>query len=342
MDVLGTSHRPDGPWPADDHPVLAAWLKLESLEKLGKKHDSSVSFLEDSVKRTTLTVVRPYSKNSTRIEVEGLSAIDLSDASESTPVVLIDTNNPTSKLFVIGTTQHLLRTLPSAEEGHMRQSLIEVKADSMQAMSGHHPFYRRNVRNFMPSLRFTPCQFLNFVEHSCLQRKLSGPVTQKDFTLFFVAKGYRTMGSSPWPVFTALDGKTAYSYQLQVVIEQEAGKEDSFEARWKIMCGGASAKTSGIDPTQFSVICVAKVGRLVRLFVNGSESRRAAAELAVEDEDDCVANISEVSCVQEISCQRVLTSWQDMAGYMFYFECENCFVKFGVHSASPKKLFRTK
>ena len=79
----------------------------------------------------------------------------------------------------------------------MRQSLIEVKADSMQAMSGHHPFYRRNVRNFLPSLRFTPCQFLNFVEHSCLQRKLSGPVTQKDFTLFFVAKGYRTMGSSP-------------------------------------------------------------------------------------------------------------------------------------------------
>ena len=28
--------------------------------------------------------------------------------------------------------------------------------------------------------------------------------------LFLVAKGYTTVGSSPWPVFTALDGNTAY------------------------------------------------------------------------------------------------------------------------------------
>jgi hypothetical protein len=118
-------------------------------------------------------------------------------------------------------------------------------------------------------------------------------VTTNGFTLFFVAKGYTTVGSSPWPVFTAVDATTAYSYQLHVVIEQLPGKEDSFEARWKILCGSATEKTNGINPTEFSIITMHKVGRLVRLFVNGCDHGRAAAELIIEEDEGYVANITD-------------------------------------------------
>lgn len=139
----------------------------------------------------------------------------------------------------------------------------------------------------------TLCENLSFVEYSYLQRKLSGPVTTKGFTLFFVAKGYTTVGSSPWPVFTAVDATTAYAYQLHVVIEQLPGVEDSFEARWKLLCGSETAKTNGINPTEFSIITMHKVGRLVRLFINGCDNGRAAAELIIEEDDDFVANITD-------------------------------------------------
>jgi len=298
MDVIGTSHRPDGPWPASDHQMLAAWMKLECLEAAGKKHESGVAVVDDSVKHGTLTVVKPYLKDSVMIEVEGLDAVDLSDASEETPVLLIDEKKPLVRLFVTKVlAEHhghwTLCTLPTEDSGGLRQSLAPVKADLMQPIEDYKPMYRRNVRNFMPSLRFQPCQYLNYVEHSYLQRKLSGPVTTSNFTLFFVAKGYNTVGSSPWPLFTAVDGHSAYSYQLHVVIEQQAGVPDSFEARWKILCGEASEKTIGIDPTQFSIVVFAKTGRLVRLFINGCDSAKAAAELIIEDESDTVANITD-------------------------------------------------
>ena len=74
-----------------------------------------------------------------------------------------------------------------------------------------------------------------------------------------------------------MDGHSAYSYQLHVVIEQQAGVQDSFEARWKILCGSVSEKTTGIDPTQFSIVTFVKTRRLVRLFINGCESGKAAA-----------------------------------------------------------------
>jgi hypothetical protein len=81
MDVLGTSHRPDGPWPQNDHPLIAAWFKMEGLEMLGKKHESGVSQIDDHVRLECLTVVAPYNKGAVHLDVDGLQLVDLSDAS---------------------------------------------------------------------------------------------------------------------------------------------------------------------------------------------------------------------------------------------------------------------
>ena len=260
----------------------------------GHKHETGVSFLDDSVKHGKLIVIKPFSKGATRLEVEGLEHVDLADASEETPVCLHDEANPEGKMFVTSVVNsHAVRVLAMEESGTMRQAFLPVKADMMQPITEYQPLYRRNVRNFMPSLRFAPAQYLNCAEYSYLQRKLSGPVAQNSFVLFFVSLGYNTVGSSPWPVFTALDSKTAYFYQLHVVIEQEPGVEDSFEPRWKILFGSESAKTTGIDPTQHSIVTIAKHGRLVRLFINGCENGKAAAELVIGDDEDCTAQITE-------------------------------------------------
>ena len=46
---------------------------------------------------------------------------------------------------------------------------------------------------------------------------------------------------------------------MQVVVEQKG--DEGFEPRWKVSCGKASDKTSGVDPKQFHIIVVQKVGR---------------------------------------------------------------------------------
>jgi hypothetical protein len=310
LDVLGTSHRPDGPWPAADHSLIAAWFKLECLEMTGKKHESGVSQVDDSVVHGHLTVVKPYAKGEVLLEVEGLNTFDLSDASEATPVMLYDETNPDLRLFVTAIKdKQTIQTLPTEGGGPMRQILVAVKATMMQPITDFFPMYRRNVLNFMPSLRFEPQQCLSYIEYSYLQRKLSGPVAKKNFTLFLVGKGYTNVGSSPWPVFAAVDAKTAYGYQLHVVIEQQAGKEDSFQARWKILCGPeTSEKTEGIDPTRFSIVTVQKVGRLMRLFINGCENGHAAAEFIIEEEEDYMVNITDCVFGMDINGAKFLDS----------------------------------
>lgn len=42
-----TEDKPKGPWPASYHRLLAAWIKLEMLEYMGKKHESPISMVRD-------------------------------------------------------------------------------------------------------------------------------------------------------------------------------------------------------------------------------------------------------------------------------------------------------
>lgn len=285
-----TEDKPKGPWPASYHRLLAAWIKLEMLEYMGKKHESPISMVRDSAEHGALVVVAPFSEGATKIIVEVKGEFDLSDASEANPVTLVleGTNRTIQAVgihdnYLSAKARHVF-VQPTSCSGAIRQMLVPMNSDVSQTVTDYQPIYRRNICNFMPSIRFAPEQFLTFQDHSVLGRRLSGPVESVDFTLFFVAKAYTSVGSSPWPVFTALDGETGWSYQVQVVIEQRAGVANSFEPRWKVQFGKYSEKTDGIDPTNFHIVTVIKRGRLVRLFVDGCSNGKPDAEFVVEDE----------------------------------------------------------
>lgn len=224
------------------------------------------------------------------MEKIGLFQADLTQADDRQPVYLY---NPSVRDYVacVGLVSETeLRVVPTSHAGSMYDNLDFVSSNLAQSVSENMPIYRRNVINYLPSVRFTPEQFVAMDEECLLQSRMSGPVQDTCFTWFCVAKGYANDGSSPWPLFTALDTQSGFAFQLQVVVEQY-GDDEGFEPRWKVLCGKAGDKTTGVDPKMFHIIVVQKTGRLVRLFVDGCPSTGLpAAEFIIEQNGEARIN----------------------------------------------------
>jgi hypothetical protein len=183
-------------------------------------------------------VLLPYEAGAISIEVDVTSFVDFGQANHKHYFPLVNTETK-EKLVVVGVVgQSTLQVLPTKYSGQIGDTIKHSKSDLSQNLIAQQPIYRRNVCNFMPSLRFSPPQMLIFETNCLLQHRLSGPVDSTEFTLFFVAKTYSSMGSSPWPLFTALDSESNWSYSIQAVMEQR--NNTNLEARWKIACGVVS------------------------------------------------------------------------------------------------------
>ncbi len=148
--------------------------------------------------------------------------------------LLINTNTK-EHLVVVSASTSSIKVKPTKGIGQIGNVIEQNKSDVFQSMLVQQPAYRRNVCNFMPSLRFSPPQMLSFHDGCLLQNQLSGPIDVTEFTLFFVTRTYSSMGSSPWPLFTAIDTESNWSLSVQAVMEQR--NNENLEARWKIACG---------------------------------------------------------------------------------------------------------
>lgn len=147
-------------------------------------------------------------------------------------MVNIDTKE---HITVVSFSTSSIQVIPTIGVGRIGNVIEQVKSDVFQSLLEQQPIYRRNVCNFMPSLRFSPPQMLSFQDDCLLQTQLSGPIDSTEFTLFFVTRTYSSMGSSPWPLFTAIDTKSNWNLSVQAVMEQR--NNENLEARWKIACG---------------------------------------------------------------------------------------------------------
>ncbi len=138
-------------------------------------------------------------------------------------------------ITVVSSSTSSIQVIPTKGMGQIGNVIEQVKSDVFQSLLVQQPTYRRNVCNFMPSLRFSPPQMLSFQDDCLLQTQLSGPTDETEFTFFFVTRTYSSMGSSPWPLFTAIDTESNWSLSVQAVMEQR--NNENLEARWKIACG---------------------------------------------------------------------------------------------------------
>jgi hypothetical protein len=143
--------------------------------------------------------------------------------------------NTKERVTVVSTSTSSIEVVPTKGLGRIGNIMKQVKSDVCQSLLVQQPTYRRNVCNFMPSLRFSPPQMLSFEDDCLLQTQLSGPIDATEFTLFFVTRTYSSMGSSPWPLFTAIDTEINWNFSVQAVMEQR--NNENLEARWKIACG---------------------------------------------------------------------------------------------------------
>jgi hypothetical protein len=200
MDTAGTSHYPDGPWPRHDHNLLAAWIKLQTLEYECVAHEARVDKIPDNVYHGKMLPMLPFDVGATEVSVDDATRVDMRGASELHPYVLSVTPHgeappgpiqPYRALRVTGRVTgdpNTLRVEPTSFAGAIRDELAPVQAHMTQGTEGNQPQYRRNVENFMPSITYEPPSFMVFQDHSVLSRRLSGPVDDVDFTLFFVAR----------------------------------------------------------------------------------------------------------------------------------------------------------
>ncbi len=147
---------------------------------------------------------------------------------------MINTNTK-EHIAVVSSSESSIQVIPTRGMGRIGDVIEQVKSDVFQSLLVQQPIYRRNVCNFMPSLRFSPPQMLSFQDNCLLQSQLCGPINLTEFTLFFVTRTYSSMGSSPWPLFTAIDTESNWSFSVQAVMEQR--NNENLESRWKIACG---------------------------------------------------------------------------------------------------------
>jgi hypothetical protein len=124
-------------------------------------------------------------------------------ASESKPVYIFNENRRDYIACVGVESGTEIKVLPTSHDGGRFDVLDFVSGHVSQGVSENMPVYRRNVVNYLPSIRFTPEQFVAVEEESLLQSRLSGPTHQGGFTWFAVSKvrssKFRQRHSrSPW------------------------------------------------------------------------------------------------------------------------------------------------
>ena len=280
-------------------------------------HDSHLSTGCCSTDHGCFTVMLPYDKGATTIQVDNNKLLDVLDASPDNCFLLVNVATK-GHIFVTGVKDEIYLTVqPTTEAGGLGNQIIYCKSSVRQSLLGQQPIYRRNVCNYMPSVRFSPPQMLTMDLNSLLHHRMSGPVDATNFVFFFVAKTYSSIGTSPWPLFTAVDTENNWHYSVQAVMEQR--DNTNLEARWKIFGGKVSPpaltpvvqlvpcarkltlsmspcrsqgseKTDGIDPTRFHILTVVKKGRLMQLFVDGCKGAsppRNSVLAYARAENDC-------------------------------------------------------
>ena len=179
------------------------------------------------------SVLAPYQAGSTTIHVDNVASLLIKNTKYENCALLNLKSN--EHIHVSNSHTSSIHVAPTKGAGSIGDQIGQVKSNVHQGLMAQQPSYRRNVCNFMPSLRFAPPQMLSFEEGCLLENQLSGPADATEFTMFFVTKTYCSMGSSPWPLFTAIDTENNWSYSIQAVMEQR--NNENLEARWKISFG---------------------------------------------------------------------------------------------------------
>lgn len=119
----------------------------------------------------------------------GRFAEDIQGRATASKPVYIFNENRRDYIACIGIESETeIRVLPTSHDGGRFDVLDFVSAHVSQGVSENMPFYRRNVINYLPSVRFTPEQFVAMDEESLLQSRMSGPIHQGGFIWFTVAK----------------------------------------------------------------------------------------------------------------------------------------------------------